>query len=79
LVDITHSLDFLSAPLIAFTDGTLFPTFFLDPLLKMNCYVHDSTELDHQDFMVSYIVRYAKRPPLAECRILDYSKLSSRL
>jgi len=49
---------------------------FLDPLLKINWYVHDSTELPHQDFTVSYIVRYAKRPPLAEWRILDYGKKS---
>jgi len=49
---------------------------FLDPLLEMNWYVHDSTELDHEDFTVSYIVRYAKRPPLAEWRILDYGKKS---
>ena len=47
---------------------------FLDPLLKINWYVHDSTELDHEDFTVSYIVRYAKIPPLAEWRILDYGK-----
>ena len=47
---------------------------FLDPLLEMNWYVHDSTELPSEDFTVSYIVRYAKRPPLAEWRILDYSK-----
>ena len=47
---------------------------FFDPLLKINWYVHDSTELPHQDFTVSYMVRYAKRPPLAECRILDYGK-----
>jgi len=39
---------------------------FPDPLLEMNWYVHDSTELPHEDFTVSYIVRYAKRPPLAE-------------
>jgi len=47
---------------------------FLDPLVKINWYVHDSTELPHEDFTVSYIVRYAKRPPLAEWRILDYDK-----
>ena len=39
---------------------------FFDPLLEINWYVHDSTELDHEDFTVSYIVRYAKRLPLAE-------------
>ncbi len=49
---------------------------FLDPLLKINWYVHDSSELDHEDFTVSYIVRYAKRPPLVEWRILDYGKKS---
>ena len=48
----------------------------LDPLLKINWYVDDSTELDHEDFTVSYIVRYAKRPPLAEWRIVDYGKKS---
>jgi len=47
---------------------------FLDPLFKMNWYVHDSTELPQKDFTVSYIVRYAKRPPLAEWRILNYGK-----
>jgi len=47
---------------------------FLDPLLKMNWYVHNSTELPSEEFTVSYIVRYAKRPPLAEWRILDYGK-----
>jgi len=50
---------------------------FLDPLLKINWYVHDSTELPSEDFTVSYIVRYAKRPPLAEWRILDYGKKSN--
>jgi len=49
---------------------------FFDPLLEINWYVHDSTELDHEDFTVSYIVRYAKRPPLAEWRILEYGKKS---
>jgi len=33
-------------------------------------------KLPHEDFTVSYIVRYAKRPPLAEWRILDYGKKS---
>jgi len=47
---------------------------FLDPLLEMNWYVHDSTELPSEAFTVSYIVRYAKRPPLAEWRILNYGK-----
>ncbi|MCL0064165.1 transposase [Dehalococcoidia bacterium] len=47
---------------------------FFDPLLKINWYVHDSSELSPEDFTVSYIVRYAKRPPLAEWRILDYGK-----
>ena len=47
---------------------------FFDPFLKINWYVHDYTELHHEEFTVSYIVRYAKRPPLAECRILDYGK-----
>ena len=49
---------------------------FLDPLLKINWYVHDSTDLPHEDFTVSYIVRYAKRPPLAEWRTLDCGKKS---
>ena len=44
----------------------------------MNWYVHDSTELPSEDFTVSYIVRYAKRPPLAEWRILDYGKKPDR-
>ncbi|MEA3485753.1 MAG: transposase [Candidatus Aerophobetes bacterium] len=47
---------------------------FFDPLFKINWYVHDSTQLPHEEFTVSYIVRYAKRPPLAEWRILDYDK-----
>ncbi len=47
---------------------------FFDPFLEINWYVHDSNELPHQDFTVSYIVRYAKRPPLAEWRILNYAK-----
>lgn len=51
---------------------------FLDPLLKINWYVHDSTELLHKDFTVSYIVRYAKRTPLAEWRILDDGKKKSK-
>jgi hypothetical protein len=40
--------------------------FFFDPLLEMNWHVHDPTELDHEDFTIFYIVRYAKRPLLAE-------------
>jgi len=47
---------------------------FFDPFLKVNWYVHDSDELPQEDFTVSYIVRYAKRPPLAEWRILNYAK-----
>jgi len=49
---------------------------FLNPLPKINWYVHNFTELDHEDFTVSYIVRYAKKAPLAEWQILDYSKKS---
>lgn len=36
--------------------------------------MHDSTELPHEDFTVSYIVLYTKRLPLAEWRILNYGK-----
>lgn len=36
---------------------------FLDPLLEINWYVHDSTEPPQQDFTISYIIRYAKGRP----------------
>lgn len=45
---------------------------FFDPLLSINWYVRDSEELDHKDFTVSYIGRYAKRPPLSERKIIYY-------
>ncbi len=64
-----------SGKLSVFSHSGVLDSFF-DPLLEINWYVHDSTELDHEDFTVSYIVRYAKRPPLAEWRILEYGKKS---
>jgi len=48
---------------------------FFDPLLDINWYVHDSTEIPSDKFTVAYIVRYTKRPPIAESRILYYGKL----
>ena len=54
-----------SAKLSLFSHFGVLDSFF-DPLLEINWYVHDSTELNHEDFTVFYIVRYAKRPPLAE-------------
>lgn len=45
---------------------------FLNPLLEINWYVHDSEELPPDKFTVLYIARYAKRPPIAESRILFY-------
>ena len=59
--------------LLPFADPDVLNAFF-DPFLKINWYVHDSAELPQEDFTVSYIVRYAKRPPLAECRIHNYGK-----
>lgn len=47
---------------------------FLDPLLSINWYVHDSKELAYENFSVSYIGRYTKKPPLAENRIIKYFK-----
>ncbi|MBI5572964.1 MAG: transposase [Elusimicrobia bacterium] len=43
---------------------------FFNPLLEIDWYVHDSEELDYENFTVSYIGRYTKRPPLGESRIL---------
>lgn len=48
---------------------------FFDPLLDINWYVHDSEDLPPERFTISYIVRYTKRPPIAESRILQYGKL----
>lgn len=45
---------------------------FFDPLLEINWYVHDSKALPPEDFTVAYIVRYTKRPPIAQSRILHY-------
>lgn len=63
-----------SGELSVFSHPGLLDAFF-NPLLKINWYVYDSKELPHEDFTVSYIVRYTKRPPLAECRILDYGRI----
>ena len=40
---------------------------FFNPFLKINWYVYDSTDLEPEKFSVGYILRYAKRPSLAEC------------
>lgn len=48
---------------------------FFDSLLEIDWYVYDSTPLPPENFTVSYITRYTKRPPLAECRILYYGKI----
>ncbi|MEO0228208.1 MAG: transposase [candidate division WOR-3 bacterium] len=50
--------------------GTL-DTFF-DPLLEINWYVHDSQELPPERLTIPYAVRYSKRPPIAESRIIRY-------
>lgn len=62
-----------SQKLFPFSQPGVLDSFF-DPLLDINWYVHDSASLPNEDFTVSYIVRYTKRPPLSEWRILDYSK-----
>jgi len=56
-----------------FSDPNVLNDFF-DPLLKINWYVHDSEDLPPDKFTVTYLCRYAKRPPLAESRILSYGK-----
>lgn len=48
---------------------------FFDSFLKFNWYVHDSESLPPDRFTISYIVRYTKRPPIAESRILYCGKL----
>lgn len=45
---------------------------FFEPLLEINWYVHDSKELPAEKFTIAYIVRYSKKPPIAESRILEY-------
>jgi len=45
---------------------------FFDPLLKINWYVHDSKELPAERFTIAYILRYSKKPAIAESRILEY-------
>lgn len=45
---------------------------YFNPLFDMEWYVWESDELEPQDFTVSYVVRYTKRPPLAECRLHRY-------
>lgn len=47
---------------------------FFVPFLKINWYVYDSTDLEPEKFTVGYILRYAKRPALAECRITQYGE-----
>lgn len=47
---------------------------FFNPFLKINWYVYDSTDLEPEKLTVGYILRYAKRPPLAECRIYQYGE-----
>lgn len=51
---------------------------FFDPFLKINWYVYDSTDLEPEKFTVGYILRYAKRPPLAECRLSQYGKIEGK-
>ena len=48
---------------------------FLDPFLRINWYVYDSTNLEPEKFTTGYILRYTKRPPLSECRICHYGKI----
>lgn len=38
----------------------------------MEWYVHEGDELEPEYFTTSYVIRYTKRPPLAECRIHRY-------
>ncbi len=45
---------------------------FFNPLLEINGYIHDSKELSSEKFTLGYTARYAKRPPIAESRILQY-------
>jgi len=59
--------------LLPFSHHGVLDSFFA-PFLNVNWYVHDSNELPPEGFTVSYIIRYAKRPPLAEWRILNYAK-----
>ncbi len=67
----------ISTELSLFSNPAVLDSFF-DPLGNINWYVHDSTEIPSDKFTVSYIVRYAKRPPIAESRILYYGKLPNR-
>lgn len=45
---------------------------FFNPLLDINWYVHDAKELPTEKFTLGYTARYAKRPLIAESRILEY-------
>ena len=51
---------------------------FFNPLLSINWYVHDSEELPYENFTVSYVGRYAKRPPISERRILYYGSIPGK-
>ena len=57
-----------------FSNPYILHTFFA-PFLSRNWYVHDSEELEPENFSLSYLARYSKRPPLAERRILYYGKI----
>ncbi len=46
--------------------------FFKFQYFEINWYVHDSKELPTEKFTLGYTTRYAKRPPIAESRILQY-------
>jgi hypothetical protein len=49
-------------------------TAYFEPLFKMEWYVFESDELEPEYFTSSYVVRYTKRPPLAEYRLHKYYK-----
>jgi len=49
---------------------------FFDPFLEINWYVYDSTELEPEKFTTGYLLRYTKRPPVAECRIKHYGEVN---
>lgn len=63
--------------LAIFSNPSILHAFFA-PFLSRNWYVHDSKELEPQNFSLSYLARYSKRPPLAERRLLYYDKISGQ-
>ena len=58
-------------PLNLFSDEKVLNAFF-EPLYYINWYVHMGNELTSPERTVSYVTRYAKRPPISETRILNY-------